>query len=106
MLLDIVSITKFSIEAAKAMVQVAAKKDIVYCYNHKNIIFITRTRDGKWRYNYKIGDIFDVVNRNLPKKEHYNPSNPDHLWQVGQRMGVEVVKATDKCKKSYGDDNL
>ena len=66
----------------------------VYCYNHKNLITITRNDQGDWFYEYselKVSDLF---------KKHKEMSS----FSVGLMLGYKILQVLIYCVDSYGDN--
>lgn len=76
---------------------------IVYTYNFKDLIRVTRDDKGNWNYNYTIADVFEKLNKKRSLKDRYDLSKPIDLWEVGVIMGYKVKELLDYCQESYGD---
>lgn len=84
--------------------------DVVYQYNWKDLIFITRLRNGTWKYrvNYKklVKKLNEDVKRNNPKSTYYDlyySNNTDKVLELGVMIGSKVEELFTRCKISYGD---
>lgn len=82
--------------------------DTVYCYNYRDLIFITRTRDGRWFYNYTISKIVEHINKNRVDKINLNPlkyHDINDMITLGLLIGSKSSDLIRECKVSYGDLN-
>lgn len=77
---------------------------IVYVYNYKDLIMITRTESGEWFFEYTRSKIMQKTNKNR-KKEGKRPYgiNPTDSFSTGVITGWIAYKLTEQCKLSYGD---
>lgn len=77
------------------------EKEVVYFYNWKNLIYITRYKDGEWYWQSNPRKLFDSSNKN--SEEKYRFENSRDWMRVGIITGMEIKRLLDYCKKSYGD---
>jgi hypothetical protein len=79
-----------------------SKSEIVYVYNYKDLILITRDRNGEWFYRYNLLRILKHLQKINPNEEKYK--GYDKLFEVGCTFQAKIAELLKYCKKSYGDE--
>ncbi len=74
--------------------------NIVFMFNYRNFLLITRNAAGVWVFHYSIESVFDYLNS---KGNNYNPKLPKDVWDVAEIFGYKLSELYEQCKKDYGD---
>ena len=80
------------------------KSKVVYTYNWKEVVLITREREGTWLYTYKAKTVIDHINKK--NGTNYSIHSKEDLLQVGIILGYLVAFLTNECRVSYGDEPI
>lgn len=74
---------------------------IVYVYNYKDLILITRHNSGEWRYHYSITRLVSYLNKKNGSK--YGIGSNSDMLSVGVIVGWLIYPVINRCKIAYGD---
>ncbi len=76
-----------------------SKSEIVFVYNYKDLILITRNRNGEWFYNYSPIKLF----RDYQKGKNNFFINSINSMKIGVSFGSRINAILRYCQESYGD---
>lgn len=76
-------------------------ESVVYMYNWKNLIYVLRTKDGKWHYTSNLYNIVEHANKTA--KYQFRYQSQKDMFEVGRMFGMCLEELVEKCKLSYGD---
>lgn len=69
---------------------------IVYCYNYRNLIYVTRDSEGEWYFHYTPSKIYSTIHNSYVISQR----NRDDVFK---KIGYKMHQLLLRCKKSYGD---